>query len=72
VRADEFALTQEFLGQMLGTRRAAVSEAAGALQEAGLIRYTRGTMVVLDRAGLEAAACECYGIIRAEYARALS
>jgi CRP-like cAMP-binding protein len=71
VRGDEFALTQEFLAQMLGTRRAAVSEAASALQEAGLIRYTRGTIRVLDRAGLEEAACACYGIIRTQYERAL-
>ncbi len=71
VRGDTFELTQEFLAQMLGTRRAAVSEAAGALQEEGLIRYTRGTITVLDRAGLEEAACACYGIIRAQYERAL-
>ncbi len=71
VRHDEFELTQEFLAKMLGTRRAAVSEAAGTLQEAGLIRYARGVITVLDRAGLEAAACACYGIIRAQYEQAL-
>jgi CRP-like cAMP-binding protein len=71
VRGDEFELTQEFLARMVGVRRAAVSEVAGALQEAGLIRYTRGTIRVLDRAGLEAAACACYGIIRTQYERAL-
>jgi CRP-like cAMP-binding protein len=71
VTSDTFELTQEFLGHMLGTRRAAVSEAASALQEVGLIRYVRGAITVLDRAGLEAAACERYGIIRAQYVRAL-
>jgi CRP-like cAMP-binding protein len=71
VPSDTFELTQEFLGQMLGTRRAAVNEAMGTIQEAGLIRYTRGVITVRDRAGLEAAACECYGIIRAQYERAL-
>lgn len=69
VRGDEFELTQEFLGQMLGTRRAAVNEAAGQLQQAGLISYSRGVITVLDRPGLQAAACECYGIIRAAYDR---
>jgi CRP-like cAMP-binding protein len=71
VPTDTFALTQEFLALMLGTRRAAVSEAAGALQEAGLIRYARGVITILDREGLEAAACACYGIIRTQYERAL-
>jgi CRP-like cAMP-binding protein len=71
VPSDTFELTQEFLGQMLGTRRAAVNEAMGIIQEAGLVRYTRGVITVLDRAGLEAVACKCYGIIRAQYERAL-
>jgi CRP-like cAMP-binding protein len=56
-------LTQEFLGQMLGTRRASVSLAAGALQKAGLINYTRGNVTILDRTKLAEAACDCYGII---------
>jgi CRP-like cAMP-binding protein len=56
-------LTQEFLGQMLGTRRASVSLAAGTLQKAGLINYTRGNVTILDRARLAEAACDCYGII---------
>jgi CRP-like cAMP-binding protein len=68
---DEFALTHEFLGQMMAVRRATVSEIAAALQNEGLIRYGRGRMTVLDRAGLEAASCECYGVIRREYERAL-
>lgn len=71
VDGDTFELTQLFLSQMLGVRRATVSEAATALQGQGLIEYTRGRITVLDRPGLEAAACPCYGIIRAEFARML-
>ncbi len=66
-----FPLTQEFLAQMLGVRRASVSVAQAILHRAGLIRYTRGTMTVLDREGLEAASCPCYGVIRAELDRLL-
>lgn len=57
-------LTQEFLGQMLGTRRASVSEAAGSLQKAGMISYTRGSVTIRDRSKLEATACDCYEIIQ--------
>jgi CRP-like cAMP-binding protein len=71
VGADEFPLTQEFLSQMLGVRRAAVSVAAGLLQKAGLISYRWGRITVLDRGGLENTACECYRIIRNEYDRLL-
>ena len=67
----EFALTQESLARMLGVRRASVTSAAGALQDAGFIRYSRGRMAVLDRQGLENAACECYRIIRSEFDRLL-
>ena len=63
VGSDQFLLTQEFLAQMLGVRRSGVSAAAGSLQKAGLIRYARGRITVLDRPGLESAACECYGVI---------
>lgn len=56
---------------MLGVRRASVTTAAGTLQQAGLIAYRRGRVVVLDRAGLEAAACECYQVVRGEFARLL-
>lgn len=71
VKGDEFPLTHDFLGLMLGVRRASVSETAQALQEAGLIRYHRGVITVLNRKGLEAAACECYGLITDEFARLL-
>lgn len=69
--AKHFPLTQEFLAQMLGVRRASVSVAQAILQRAGLIRYTRGSISVLDREGLEAASCPCYGIIRTGYNRLL-
>ncbi|MBK7615435.1 MAG: Crp/Fnr family transcriptional regulator [Burkholderiales bacterium] len=58
--ADSFHVTQEFLAYMLGVRRVGITVAAGQLQRAGLIRYHRGELSVLDRAGLEAAACSCY------------
>lgn len=64
-----FQLTQEFLAQMLGVRRPTVSIAAGMLAKAGLIHYVRGQMTILDREGLKAAACECYGIIKGEFDR---
>jgi CRP-like cAMP-binding protein len=71
VEGDEFELTQEFLAQMLGERRATVNHAALALQQRGWIRYSRGRIAVVDRAGLEGASCACYRIVRDEYARAL-
>ncbi len=66
---DNFGLTHEFLARMLGTRRAGVSVAASALREAGLIDYSRGEVAVLDRQGLEAASCECYSVVKAEFDR---
>jgi CRP-like cAMP-binding protein len=69
VDGDRFQLTQEFLAQMLGVRRASVTEAAGALQEAGAIRYSRGVIDVVDRARLERAGCDCYANIRREQER---
>jgi CRP-like cAMP-binding protein len=61
---DRLALTQEFLGMMLGTRRSSVTLAAGSLQRAGLIEYHRGLVHILDRGKLELAACECYPVSR--------
>jgi CRP-like cAMP-binding protein len=67
----EFPLTQEFLAVMLGVRRPSVTEVAGRLQQAGLIRYQRGIIHILDRAGLEAASCACYHVIAQEAERLL-
>ena len=71
VGKDEFPLTQGFLAAMLGVRRASVTVAAGMLQEAGLIRYSRGRITILDRTRLEEAACECYHVVKAKYDRLL-
>jgi CRP-like cAMP-binding protein len=71
VGGDEFPLTQEFLAQMLGVRRASVGEVATALQKRGLIRYSRGRIRIMNRRGLESASCICYSIIRNEYERLL-
>jgi CRP-like cAMP-binding protein len=64
VGSNELPLTQEFLGQMLGTRRSSVTIAAGTLQKAGLIGYGRGDVKIVDRRKLEEVACECYGIMQ--------
>jgi CRP-like cAMP-binding protein len=69
--SNKLTMTQELIANMLGVRREGVTEAAGKLQGAGLIRYSRGQITVLDRAGLEAVSCECYRIVRAEYDRLL-
>ncbi|HEX7180461.1 MAG TPA: Crp/Fnr family transcriptional regulator [Thermoanaerobaculia bacterium] len=66
---DEFSLTHEFLAEMLGVRRQTVTVIAGTLQAAGLIQYRRGIVRILDREGLEAASCECYGVLRDLYGR---
>ena len=71
MESDEFLLTQEFLAMMLGVQRSGVSTAAGALQRAGLIRYRRGHVTILDRAALEQHSCECYGIAKMEFDRLL-
>jgi CRP-like cAMP-binding protein len=71
VHGDHFLLTHEFLGMMLGVRRAGVTVAAGMLQRAGVIRYSRGKITVVDRAALEAASCECYSVVRAHFDRLL-
>jgi CRP-like cAMP-binding protein len=69
VQSDTFHLTQDFLAQMLGVRRATVSEAASALQAAGLIHYEYGRMTIRDRLGLEQATCPCYAIVTREWTR---
>jgi CRP-like cAMP-binding protein len=66
-----FPLTQEFLAMMLGAQRPSVTDVARQLQQGGLIRYQRGMIHVLDRPGLEAASCECYGLIARETERLL-
>lgn len=70
-RSDELPLTHEFMSNMLGIRRSGVTEAAGNLQSAGLIKYHRGHVTVIDREGLQAKACECYEIVRREFGRLL-
>jgi CRP-like cAMP-binding protein len=64
IESDRIPLTQEFLSQMLGVRRTTVTVVAGVLQEAGLIRYRRGYVEIIDRLGVDQAACECYRVIR--------
>jgi CRP-like cAMP-binding protein len=66
VQSDQFEITQEFLSQMLAARRSTVSVSAGILQRAGLIRYTRGRVTIVDREGLEAVSCECYAVIKTQ------
>ena len=72
VGRDQWDLTQLFLSQMLGVRRATVTVAAGVLQKAGAIRYSRGRITVVDRALLEAASCECYAVIRSTFDRLMT
>jgi CRP-like cAMP-binding protein len=69
--SNELVMTQELIADMLGVRREGVTEAAGKLQAAGLIRYHRGHISVLDRSGLEARVCECYEVVRNEFHRLL-
>lgn len=71
LRGNELIMTQESIANMLGVRREGITEAAGKLQRAGLINYHRGHITVLDRAGLEAKACECYQVVKKEYDRLL-
>ncbi len=68
---DELTMTQELIANMLGVRREGVTEAAGKLQTAGLIHYSRGKITVLNRAQLEARVCECYAVVKREYDRLL-
>ena len=69
--SNELKMTQELIANMLGVRREGVTEAAGKLQDAGLIRYRRGRITVLDRPGLEMRACECYRVVKTESDRLL-
>jgi CRP-like cAMP-binding protein len=71
MQSDEFLLTQEFLAMMLGVQRTGVTAAAGALQRAGLIRYRRGNVTIIDRRGLQRRSCECYGVSKSEFDRLL-
>jgi len=64
IESDSLPLTQEFISQMLGTRRSSVTVSAGTLQKAGLIAYTRGNVTILNRKRLEEAACDCYGMLQ--------
>lgn len=70
--SNQFLLTQEFLAMMLGVQRTGVTAAAGELQRAGLITYTRGTVVIHDRRGLKRLSCECYGVSKREFDRLLN
>jgi CRP-like cAMP-binding protein len=69
--SNELVMTQELIANMLGVRREGVAEAAGKLQDSRLIQYSRGRIVVLDRAGLEAQTCECYAVVKKESDRLL-
>ncbi len=70
-QGEELAMTQELIANMLGVRREGVTESALKLQKAGVIRYSRGHITVLDRAGLEKRTCECYAVVKKEYDRLL-
>ncbi len=70
--SNELTMTQELIANMLGVRREGVTEAAGRLQAAGFIQYRRGHITIVDRAGLEGRVCECYEVVRKEFARLLS
>jgi len=69
--SDQFAMTHEFMAMMLGVRRSGVTITAGALKQAGLIHYRNGQVTILDRPGLEVAACECYGVVQQHFEQLL-
>jgi CRP-like cAMP-binding protein len=71
LQSNELSMTQELIANMLGVRREGVTEAAGKLQDSGLIQYRRGRIIALDRAGLERRACECYQVVKSEFGRLL-
>jgi CRP-like cAMP-binding protein len=70
--SNELIMTQELVASALGVRREGITEAAGKLQRAGVIRYRRGHIAVLERSGLEVGACECYAVVKKEFGRLLS
>ena len=72
MQANELVMTQELVASMLGVRREGITQAAGKLQQAGVIRYRRGHIAVLERSGLEARVCECYAVVKKELGRLLS
>ena len=69
LNSEELTMTQELIASMLGVRREGITEAAGKLQNAGIIRYRRGHIMVLDRSGLETHVCECYNVVKKEFNR---
>ncbi len=69
LESEDFPLTQEFISQMLGVRRSGVTVAASTLSRAGIIRYNRGNISILNREALEATSCECYRVVQGEFAR---
>lgn len=69
LNSEELTMTQELIASMLGVRREGITEAAGKLQNAGIIRYRRGHIMVLDRSGLETHVCECYNVVKKEFDR---
>src|SRR5258708_6104771 len=71
LQGNQLVMTQELIANMLGVRREGVTEAAGKLQEAGLIEYSRGKITVVDRERLEKRVCECYAVVKREYDRLL-
>ena len=71
LNSNDLVMTQELIANMLGVRREGVTEAAGKLQQAGLIHYSRGHITVVDRPGLEALVCECYAVVKKEFDRLL-
>jgi CRP-like cAMP-binding protein len=70
--SNELVMTQELVANALGVRREGVTEAAGKLQRAGIINYRRGHISIMERAGLESGACECYAVVKKEISRLLS
>jgi CRP-like cAMP-binding protein len=70
--SDKVVMTQEMVAGMLGVRRESIAEAAGRMQQAGVVHSRRGHLAVLERAGLETRVCECYGVVKSEFGRLLS